>query len=115
VAPFYEDVRLTLSRLGFSGLEDVYLSEDDGQYDQDIKLFAVVRLTGPSGSKVADSMPTELVEALDRLATAVCCREDGEILVEPEGWELGDVEPLDFDAPTTAAGTEPAARVSRKP
>lgn len=87
----WKRVRQHLEPLGFTGVDEVYLSEDDGQGSRDIKVFVVVRLRGPEG--LADNfkgeLPEDLTEALDTLSNAVCYS-SGQDRVGAENWEFSN-------------------------
>jgi hypothetical protein len=90
----FTQVRAVLEPLGFTGVEGVMLSEDDGQSDSNIKVFVVVKLNGPDNlaAKLRGQLPGELTRGLDALATHVCGDASGIDRVGPEGWEFVNSE-----------------------
>lgn len=86
--PFYDQVSLQLKEMGFTGLLDVSMNEDDGQDDTDIKMFIVVQLRGPANLLSETNMPNELVYALELISRAVRCNQEGLEVVEAYDWVL---------------------------
>lgn len=88
----FAGVRHLLAPLGFSRLADLYLSEDDGQGNREIRVFVVIRLAGTDVRGATGSLSPELVLALETLATVVCCDEQGTTHLDTEGWQLANNE-----------------------
>lgn len=86
--PFFDQVSLQLKEMGFTGLIDVSMYEDDGQDDSDIKMFIVVQLSGPANVLSKTNMPDELVCALELISRAVRCNQEGLAVVEAYDWVL---------------------------
>jgi hypothetical protein len=81
---------------GFTGLEEVYVTEDDEQRDTDIKCFVCVRLLGRSDIIENEVPPQALADLMAGLGASVCCTQDGTWLLHPEDWELASInEPED--------------------
>jgi hypothetical protein len=86
----WASVQHLLSPLGFTGVQELYLTEDDAQANVDIKVFVVVKLKGPAGmSKSVKDIPRPLQLALDNLSDLACCTR-GADRVGAENWELAD-------------------------
>lgn len=73
---------------GFTGLEEAYITEDDGQGDTDIKFFVCIRVIGHSDLVLNEEPPADLVSLFDGLCCAVCCDVKGQRVLNPEDWEL---------------------------
>lgn len=98
----FSGVRHLLEPLGIARLADLYLTEDDGQSDREIRVFVVARLAMAgcgdrpfSKALFRDLSPASpdpqakaLQQALQALAAFVCCDEQGTTHVEAEGWTL---------------------------
>jgi len=79
-----------LTALGFTGLREVYVSEDEGQADRDLKVFVCVYLEGPRNLKLPAVTSPELSTVLAQVAQAVCLDSAGCDAVGPHSWELAD-------------------------
>lgn len=98
----FSGVRHLLESAGITRLADLYLTEDDGQGDREIRVFIVARLAmagcgdrpfskalfrslSPASS---DPQTLALRQALEALAAFACCDEQGTAHVEAGGWTL---------------------------
>jgi hypothetical protein len=88
----WESLKGRAAAFGLTGFECAYLSEDDEQDDDDIKVFIGVKLLGHCSWGDNEQAPRELADLLDELAVSVCCDSNGKQLVHPDDWELFDVE-----------------------
>lgn len=79
------------AKFGFTGLEEVYLTEDDGQGKSDIKCFVCVRLVGISDLDENEAPSPELADLMSSLGEAVCCAANGTAMLQPENWELASI------------------------
>lgn len=80
---------------GLHTLEQIDLSEDDGQSNKDIKVFVCVRVSGRLNVAIRenDTPPLALVKALDSLSAAACCSDNGKWICVPEdNWELVSID-----------------------
>lgn len=91
-ARLWEAMKDQAAAFGITGLESVYVSEDDEQSDEDIKVFVGVTFRGRCAWEENERPPYELADLLERLAVAACCDKDGNQLTHPDDWELLDVE-----------------------
>lgn len=91
----WESVKDRAIAFGFTDLNSVYVSEDDGQDDEGIKVFVGVELVGNSVWHENQSAPPELAELLEELAMSVCCDKAGNQLAFPDDWEVLDVSDAD--------------------
>jgi hypothetical protein len=78
--------------LGFTGLGSISIEEDEGQDDDDIKVFVSVELYGRSLLRENDSASEVLACILDRLAAPACTDAAGNVLAEPEDWEVLSID-----------------------
>jgi hypothetical protein len=91
-ARLWEELKDQAAAFGITGLESVYVSEDDEQSDEDIKVFVGVKFCGRCAWEENERAPYELEDLLERFATAACCDKEGNQLAHPDDWELFDVE-----------------------
>jgi hypothetical protein len=91
----WEAVKDRAIAFGFTDLNCVYVSEDEGQDDEDIKVFVGVVLVGNSIWHENQSAPLELAELLEELAISVCCDKAGNQLAYPDDWEVLDAGDAD--------------------
>lgn len=91
----WESLKDRAAAFGLTELECVYLSEDDEQDDDDIKVFIGVKVFGRCSWRDNEQAPRELSDLLEELAVSVCCDSNGKQLVHPDDWELFDVEDAD--------------------
>ena len=81
--------------LGFTMPVKVYLSECDGQGDEDITVFVCVELKGPKGMSLSrEKLSHELPRMLSDVANHVCLDKDGQDVVGPDNWMLTLVDEL---------------------
>lgn len=81
--------------LGFTCVGCVGLEEDEGQEDDDIKIFVGVELYGRADLTENDSAPEELACLLSELCEPMLMNKKGELIAEPDDWEVLSVDELD--------------------
>lgn len=87
--------RQWVTNLGFTIPVKVYLSECDGQGDEDITVFVCVELKGPKGMKLSSDVRShELLRLLSDVADHVCLNKDGQDVVGADDWELTSTDEL---------------------
>lgn len=87
----FATIATKFAKHGFTGLEEAYLTEDDGQGKSDIKCFVCVRLVGISDLDENEEPSPKLAELMTSLSEAVCCASDGTWVLQPENWELASI------------------------
>jgi len=106
--------------LGFTCVGAISVSEDDGQDDDDIKVFVNVELYGRCALQENDDAPEKLAAILDELSAPLCTEADGTVLADPSEWQVlsiddsplpddGKLQTFVFEAPgyvTTRAALE---------
>jgi len=83
-----------LAMFGLSALDSVYITEDDGQDDDDIKVFIGIKVIGKCSWHENEQASRELASLFDAVAAAVCFDRNGRELVRPDDWELLYVDDL---------------------
>lgn len=81
--------------LGFTCVGCVGLEEDEGQDDDDIKIFVSVELYGRADLTENDSAPEELACLLSELCEPMLMNETGELIADPDNWEVLSIDELD--------------------
>ncbi len=97
-AEMFDLARALLAPLGFTGVDEVYVTEDDAQPSRDIKVFVVISLRGPAELAThlpEEDLPAKLVQALGQLSEHVCFDASGKDCVGAESWEF--VNAADFE------------------
>jgi len=90
---YWVHMRESAAILGVTGVGNIDICEDDGQGDENIKVYFCVRLIGRSVLPEGATVPTRLKALLDMLSLPLRKLWDRRIEVADNGWELSVIEP----------------------
>jgi hypothetical protein len=78
--------------LGFTNVGIIGIEEDEGQDDEDIKVFVGVELYGRTNLRENDSASAELASVLSELCEPMLLDAKGELITDPSDWEVLSID-----------------------